>query len=198
VNVLGRIAQFYVPTFVKKRQLKELFHITGAAFGIDVPRLAGQTYAEYLVEYARFTKSAVERSIDNLYDLGSARQELCHRSFNLGDKIRRRFGISSKRDVMIACGVIYKSLGIEFRGTDEGEITIHSCFFSKYYSEQVCGVISCLDKGLVAGLSGGGKMSFTQKITEGMDCCKAILVPQENGNEISNRRRYRCWWCNCC
>ena len=133
MNPLGRFSQIYVPTFIKQRQLKKLFQITGAAFGIEVPRLVGYTYAECLVEYARFTKYAVEQSIDNQYNLGIARQQLCHQSYELGNKIRRRFDVTTIGDVMLACGVIYKCLGIEFQGTDEGEITIRNCFFSKYY-----------------------------------------------------------------
>jgi hypothetical protein len=198
VNLLGELAQIYVPTYLKRRQLMSLFEITGSAFGAEPPKLVRRTYAECLKEYALFTKSLVERSIDNLHNLGIARQQLCHQSYDLGKTIRRRFDITTTKDVMTACSLIYKCLGIEFEGMDNGAITVRSCFFSKYYSEEVCGVISCLDKGLVAGLSGGGKLSFTQKLTEGMDCCKAELVLQETTIEIGNRGGHRCWWCNCC
>ena len=196
--MLGRIAGIYVPAYLKKRELKNLFEITGSAFGAEVPGLAHLSYPECLIEFAQFTKRVVERSIDNLHNLGIARQQLCHRSYEMGNVLRVRFGLTSMTDVMAACRIIYKCLGIDFRGTDQGAITISNCIFSNYYSEQICGVISCLDKGLVAGLSGGGKLSFTQKITEGMDCCKAELVPQEKDIEDSNRGGYRCWWCNCC
>jgi len=198
MNVFGRIARIYVPAYLKKRELNNLFRITASAFGGEIPRLSGFSYAECLAEYARFTKAEVEGSIDRLYNLGIARQQLCHRSYELGSTLRKRFHVTSINDVMAACRIIYKCLGINFRGTDDGEITICDCFFSKYYSEQICGVISCLDKGLVAGLSGGGKLSFTQKITEGMDCCKAVLVQPEDKIENSDRGGYRCWWCNCC
>jgi hypothetical protein len=198
VNLLGNIARMYIPTFLKRRELMNLFAITGSAFGAEVPGLDGFSYDQCLTEYARFTKAVVDRSIDNLHNLGIARQELCHRSFDLGNTIRKTFAVTSTKDVMTACRVIYRCLGIDFRGTVKGGITICDCFFSNYYSEQVCGVISCLDKGLVAGLSGGGKLSFTQKITEGMDCCRAEFIPRETTLEDSNCRGHGCWWCNCC
>ena len=198
MNALGVIADVYVPAYLKKRELLNLFEITGAAFGSEIPVVSTLSFADCLTEYARFTKTVVERSIDNLYNLGIARQQLCHQSYELGSRLRQKFGVKTTKDVMTACRIIYKCLGIDFKGTEKGEITICRCFFSGFYSEEVCGVISCVDKGLVAGLSGGGKLSFTQKITEGMDCCKAEFIPQEHGIENSHRGGYRCWWCNCC
>lgn len=192
------MAEIYIPAFIKRRELINLFSLTGSAFGSDVPKLAGLSFDDCLTEYARFTKREVEKSIDRLYNLGSPRQQLCRNAFELGNKIRKRLRITSTGDVMMACKIIYKCLGIDFSGTEQGEITIRSCFFSEYYSDQVCGVISCLDKGMVAGLSGGGRLSFSQRITEGFDSCKATFVPQEDNLENSYRGGYGCWWCNCC
>ena len=172
--------------------------MTASAFGADIPRLAGLSYDECLAGYARFTNNVVEKSIDNLHNLGIARQQLCHQAYDLGNALRKRFDVSSTRDVMAACRIIYRCIGIDFKGTDKGEITIRKCFFSNYYSDQACGIISCLDKGLVGGLSQGGKLSFVQRITEGMDCCKAEFIPQEDRCEISDRGGHRCWWCDCC
>jgi hypothetical protein len=198
VNFLGNIARLYVPKFLKRRGLTNLFGVTGSAFGAEVPDLSGLSYAQLLDEYAHFTKGSVDRSIDNLHNLGIARQQLCRSSCELGRTYRQWFGVTSTKDVMAACRIAYQCLGIDFRGTEKGAITISKCFFSKYYSEQVCGVISCLDKGLVAGISGGGKLCFTQRITEGMECCRAEFVPQENTLEDSSRGGHRGWWCNCC
>lgn len=198
MNLLGRIAGLYVPPYLKKRGLRTLFEMTASAFGADIPRLVGLSYNECLVRYAQFTNNVVEKSIDNLYNLGVARQQLCHQAFDLGNTFREQFSVSSTSDVMAACRVIYGCIGIDFRGTDEGEITIRKCFFSSYYSEQACGIISCLDKGLVGGLSHGGKLRFVQRITEGMDCCKAEFILQENNCEISDRGGHRCRWCDCC
>ncbi|MDD5190764.1 MAG: hypothetical protein PHE50_06965, partial [Dehalococcoidales bacterium] len=82
-------------------------------------------------------------------------------------------------EVMQACGVVYKALKIDFRGSAGGQITIGSCFFSSFYTAHVCSIISSLDEGLIAGLSGGSRLEFEQRITEGKPCCKARLLPQE-------------------
>ena len=71
--------------------------------------------------------------------------------------------------------LIYKVLKIEFQGEPRGNIVIKRCFFSAYYSRSVCQLISSLDEGLLTGLSGGGKLIFSQRITEGHECCRAYL-----------------------
>lgn len=197
MNIIGTIARYYVPEYLKKRELRNLFEITASAFGAETVPVAGLTYEKMLGEFAQFTRSAITRSVDNLHNLGTARQQLCHQSYEVGHEIRRRFGVSTTSDVMAACRIVYRCLGIDFRGTEEGEITIRHCFFSEYYTEQACGIISCLDKGLVAGISNGGTLSFEQRITEGCDCCKAKFTPRELVHEIGDRGGYRCGWCNC-
>ena len=54
-----------------------------------------------------------------------------------------------------------------------GEITISRCYFSSFYSPEVCRVMSAMDRGLLAGLAGGGELVFIQRITEGQPCCRA-------------------------
>ncbi len=71
--------------------------------------------------------------------------------------------------------IIYKILGINFKGDRAGNILIARCFFSHYYSREVCRVVSSLDEGLLAVLSGGLHLDFNRRITEGSDCCQARL-----------------------
>ena len=76
---------------------------------------------------------------------------------------------------MQASAIIYRALRIEFQGEPDGTIVIKNCFFSDYYSGEVCRIISSLDEGLLAGLSAGGKVNFSQRITEKKECCRAYL-----------------------
>ncbi len=197
VNILGKIADIYIPEYVKKRELRSLYVITASAFGSDRVPPRNLSFPALLEDYAHLTQSVVSQSVDHLNNLGTARQQMCHKAYELGATIRKRFGVRSVSDVMAACRIVYRSLGIDFQGTDDGSITIRSCFFSDYYSEQSCGVISCLDKGLVAGISDGGKLSFVQRITEGCECCKAVFIPKEQAHEVGDRGGYRSGWCNC-
>jgi hypothetical protein len=82
-------------------------------------------------------------------------------------------------EVMRAGRVLYRAIGIEFRGSDQGLIEIGECFFSKYYSPATCSLISSLDAGIMAGLSDGKELSFSQRITEGFNSCKAQMREKE-------------------
>jgi hypothetical protein len=78
---------------------------------------------------------------------------------------------------MAAARMVYGLLDIDLRGTRDGRITVRRCAFSDVYSAEICRLISALDAGLLAGLSGGDRLEFTQRITEGAPCCLARLRP---------------------
>lgn len=76
---------------------------------------------------------------------------------------------------------LYRAIGIDFAGELRGElpgglpreVVIGRCFFSRFYSEGVCRLISALDSGVAAGISGGGQLEFYQRLSEGHECCWA-------------------------
>jgi hypothetical protein len=106
-------------------------------------------------------------------DVVEIRRRLYEGAYRMGEGLRRAFRVTNTADAMAAARVLYRALGIDLRATTSGEITIHRCFFSQYYSGPVCQVIAALDEGLFAGLSGGGQLAFTRRITEGHGCCTA-------------------------
>jgi predicted ArsR family transcriptional regulator len=73
---------------------------------------------------------------------------------------------------------VYGLLDIDLRGNGRGELTVRRCAFSEVYSAEVCRLVSALDAGLLAGLSGGDRLEFTRRITEGAPCCLARLRPR--------------------
>jgi len=75
---------------------------------------------------------------------------------------------------MLLDRALYRLLEIEFQG-DEGGVVISRCYFSPFYSGPICRVMSALDRGLFAGLSGGRQLVFTARITEGQAQCRAHL-----------------------
>ena len=176
MNLLLRMLQIYIPTFIKKRKIEELYNCTALAFERRIPQVKKLSFDESLEKYALFTKQEVEKSIHQGNDLQTIKNRLYQNAFCLGEKIRKRFHVTTIEEVMIMSRILYRALDIEFHGTNEGEITINRCFFSRFYSSQVCQVISSLDEGVIAGLSGGKKLIFSERITEGKDCCKACLV----------------------
>jgi hypothetical protein len=92
---------------------------------------------------------------------------------------RKRFDISNMNEVMRAGKILYGAIGIEFCGTDRGTIEIGKCFFGQFYSPATCKVVASLDAGIMAGLSGGAILSFSQRLTEGFSFCKAQLCSKE-------------------
>ena len=51
-----------------------------------------------------------------------------------------------------------------------------SCLlFRRFYTPAQCRVMSRVDAGIIAGICGGGKLRFTQRITEDCSCCKACF-----------------------
>jgi hypothetical protein len=69
--------------------------------------------------------------------------------------------------------VLYRILDIDLQGDARGEVVISRCYFSRFYSAEVCRLMSAMDRGLFAGLSNGGELTFSSRITQGQPCCRA-------------------------
>ncbi|HEX9973828.1 MAG TPA: hypothetical protein VGD14_17295 [bacterium] len=137
---------------------------------------------ECLKHYALFTKAAAEKVLQNKsMSQKIVKSNLYKHTYQMGQKIKKQLGLRTFEDALKASRFLYNMLGIDFEGNQDGEIIIRQCYFSQFYSSQVCELISALDEGMLAGISGGGKLTFCQRITEGKDCCKANL--EFNGNE---------------
>jgi hypothetical protein len=153
-----------LPDWVRKLLLRRLFTGTAGAMGVATPDLRGLSSEELLTKFARFTANA---------DADSA--ELFAVTYGFGTWLRRVFHIRSTSDVMAAARFVYRAIGIDFEGDASGEITIRRCFFSNVYTPSSCRTMSALDAGLLAGLSGGRRLLFSQRITAGFPCCRAYL-----------------------
>ena len=176
MGILLTASRFHLPRSIQKSRLIELFRATADAFQRPSPRLSGYSLGQRLTIYALFTTVNAEGSIRR-GDEYQVKECLYRNARQIGEKIRAQLKIQSLEEVMEACEVIYKALKIEFHGDSRGQICIRNCFFSSYYSPDVCRVISSLDEGLLAGLSGGLRLKFSRRITEGGECCRAQLLP---------------------
>jgi hypothetical protein len=54
--MLLKILQLYIPEFIKRKKLSELFCLTADAFQSELPEIMGLTFEECLLKYALFTK----------------------------------------------------------------------------------------------------------------------------------------------
>ncbi|MHB1391541.1 MAG: hypothetical protein ACYCYE_00400 [Clostridia bacterium] len=172
--MLTKIMQLYIPEFIKKKKLKELFLLTADAFQSELPELGGLSFEECLLKYALFTKEQAESYLQCGHSIEEVKNRLHQNSYNYGQNLRKNLHIITWEEAVTALKVIYKLIRIDFQCDKHGEITIKQCFFSKYYSGAVCDLISSLDEGLAAGLS-GGRLCFSQRITEASSCCKGYL-----------------------
>ncbi len=179
MNLALKIARLYIPSFIKKKELKNLFTLTASAFGCDAPSATHQSFEDGLTEYARFTNSMAKQIEATGKDLSPIREQLYTNAFEYGKSMRKRLRLNSKQEVREASRLLYRIIGIDFHVTQRGEITIPQCFFSRYYSASTCGLIASLDAGILAGLSNGDTLTFSQRITEGFEACKAQLSPKE-------------------
>jgi len=169
-------ARLYLPRSVRKSRLDQLVRAAADAFECDAPHLKDISLNQRLKEFALFTAENAAVGIRQGKG-GEIKKHLYINARSLGLSLRREMKLKSQEEVLKACRVIYRALNIDFRGDLRGQIVIPRCYFSLFYSPEICRVISGLDEGLIAGISGGFKLEFSQKITEGNDCCKAKMFP---------------------
>ena len=179
--MLAKIMQFYMPEFIKKKRLYELFRLSAEAFQTDMPELRGLSFTECLSKYAFFSKEQAERYLQSGCPLEEVKHRLYQNSFIFGKNLRKSLHIITWEDSVAALKTIYSFIGIDFQYDghcgltgNQDEFEISQCLFSRYYSEEVCRLISSLDEGLAAGLS-GGRLCFTQRLTDGSSCCKGCF-----------------------
>lgn len=159
--------------FVRRGLLRALNAATAAAMGRSPAPVAGLGFRERLRAYAAFTASAAHEALEREGDIAGVRTRLRARAHRLGRSLRDRLHLSDMGEAMAAARVAYGAIGIDFVGDEQGRITVRSCYFSRFYSPEVCGLVSALDEGLLAGLAGDGRLAFEQRITEGAECCRA-------------------------
>ena len=168
------IAERYVPPGVKRRELEKLFRATADAFQATNPSTEGMTFVAALRTYGEFTRDQSDRWLrqGQTEDLQA---RLFANAFRIGEEYRHRFNLDNVEKVMRMSRAVYRLIGIDFHGKADGDVIVNRCFFSTHYSSDVCRLVSSLDEGLLAGLSGGGRLRFSTRITEGYGCCRAHL-----------------------
>jgi len=138
-----------------------------------MPRLRGLSRGQCLLAYARFTAEQADEALRRGEDLPALQARLYENAYRLGRTSGVVLRARTVADVMALGRFLYGILDIDFIGNDNGEITIGRCYFSDFYSPGVCQVMSAMDRGLLAGLAGGGELAFSQRITEGHAGCRA-------------------------
>jgi hypothetical protein len=173
------LLSFCTPERVKKKEIYQLFKVTADAFNSKMPKfdLKKISSGKILQEYALFTKEKTDEFI-KAYGIDSEKltglkNRLYKSSYEMGKEIKKNLKIKNSAEILKVMKLIYKIIKIDFKKYKNGVVIINSCFFSSYYNHDICCVISSLDKGLAAGISGGSNLEFFQRITDGKGCCSA-------------------------
>jgi hypothetical protein len=176
MNLALAILDLHAPAAFRKKVLRRLVAATAGAFDVAPPSTRGLSASGLLRTYALFTRAEAERLWEEKRDQRAVERRLFDNAAEIGAGLRRTFRLCSAGDVIRMSRVVYRALGISFEGHPDGSIKISACAFSPFYSGRVCRLMSALDAGAAAGLSGGGRLEFSQRITEGHDCCLAHLT----------------------
>jgi len=160
----------------RRREIVRLFTRTAAAFGSHAPPQLARAADDLLAEYAFFTRTRVEDALTAGEDLEALDQRLFEAAFSLGSEYRLRLDLRTFADAMVAARLLYRGIGIDFRGSADGSIVVRRCSFASVYSPEVCVIVSALDRGLIAGLTGGGVLRFRERLTAGAPACLACVT----------------------
>ncbi len=170
-------ARIFLPPFLRKKYLGKLFGLTAEAFGVPVPAFEGTSDEARLRLFASFTRENALRILA-AGNAGAGGERLYRNARAFGDELRRSLGVRTFADAMTAARVLYRAIGIDFKGAPDGTVVIRSCRFAAAYTAEICGFISSLDRGILSGLAGGGDLRFVGRLTEGNDSCRAEFRPE--------------------
>ncbi len=176
MNLRLALASVYLPPAIKRRKLAELLRRTAGAFGDAAPDLTGASFEEALRTFAALTTHWAEEAARS--DPGAA-ERLRATAREFGKEVRHTLHIRTPAEAMRAARLLYGLLGIQLEARVDGTLVIRRCYFADWYAPRVCALMSALDAGVLAGLAGGGELSFASRITEGCDRCTATFHFQD-------------------
>jgi hypothetical protein len=175
MNLLVKILPHNLPVFIREEILAALFEATADAFECPAPALDHLSYDECLLSYALFTREQAEKALQTGRDIPAIKTRLYQNAYPLGERLHKWFAVDQVEEVMELGQILYQAIGVEIQGDIQGDVMVKRCYFSKFYTGPVCDLISALDDGVFSGLSGGGRLAFSERLTEGRDYCKATL-----------------------
>lgn len=164
-----RYSEKHNPRWLLCFQLQFLLNVTARAFDVPGIRIWYLPYERALREYAVFTKNCMQLCRANP-------RRLYRSAYALGHRIRYISGFTDRRDLQQLVFFLYRNIHVTMNGTIPGELTVSSCYFSRFYTPKQCALMSFVDSGIIAGLCGGGNLKFIERITEGCERCTAVFM----------------------
>lgn len=164
------------PDWIRRLEVQILLNLASHSFGrrrlwvwhMPAPK-ALSVYAAYTLECMARTEADPGR--------------LYAHAFLLGKRLRGITGLSEQQDIQRLIFYLYRNIHVSMGGALPGEITVPRCYFKGFYTPEQCRLMSNVDAGIIAGLSGGGRLYFTERLTEGAGQCKAIFEKEESNEQ---------------
>ncbi|MCD7809293.1 MAG: hypothetical protein LUH02_08115 [Erysipelotrichaceae bacterium] len=153
-------------------EIKILMKQTAKVFGVKVPKGIGFSVSKLLKNYAQLTTDISLNFIENKQDRNQLQQDLYYMAFQLGSDLRWWLKPQNNQDCFDIIVMLYRNIKISLCEQSQ-TICVHQCYFSDFYTPEVCSIISAIDQGIFAGVYQGGTLSFYKRITEGHEICVA-------------------------
>ena len=165
-----------IPDPVRRWVLRTLFRATADAFGTPMPDLRGRSADAILTTYSAYTDEHARGVLHDPARRAFVERRLRENTERLGRRVRLALGIRTTKDVLEIAHRLYRLIGIDLTGDEQGRVVVTRCAFAAAYSPEVCRVMSASDAGLMAGLTGGARLTFSERITNGSPACLATLA----------------------
>ncbi|MCD7894599.1 MAG: hypothetical protein LUG60_13010 [Erysipelotrichaceae bacterium] len=156
-------------------EIKILMKQTAKVFGVKSPTGIGFSLSKLLKAYAQLTTDMSLKFIESNQDRNQLQQNLYHMAYRLGNDLRWWLRPQNNLDCFSIIEMLYRNIEISLCEQSE-TICVHQCYFSDFYTPEVCSIISAIDQGIFAGVYQGGTLSFYRRITEEYEKCEAEFI----------------------
>jgi hypothetical protein len=191
MSIKLHLLSIWIPEFLLIRELEKTSEITNnyldtllKRYSIPIPAMKKPfkgNLEERRMMMAEYHNIRLKRLIEKLGfedSLIIGRAELYKAGYAMGRDTRKRLGVKTIKDAILAARILYKVLGINFTTEENGEhiiLRIKSCELANQYSLETCKIMSAADEGVLNGLNKKLGMKFIKRITEGAEECTACI-----------------------
>ncbi len=130
-----------------------------------------------LYAFRAFSMACIDAALESPAYARERRAALRDEALRLGGLVRK---VLNPRDEELPelVAYLYRAIGITVRGPIPGTLIFTACYFGEGYTPEHCAFMSAFDDGFVSGLCGGGSLVFSERITQGCPCCKALFASE--------------------
>ncbi len=158
---------------LKCQGVQTLVNSVAQALEVPAPKVSAHGWPAALHEFRDFSASAIEDALAS-ENPEEKRLALNKRARSVGVLVKNFFKPNRTESQEVVTR-LYAAIEIDVEFVDENTVVINRCYFSERYSPEVCAFMSAFDSGFISEVTGCNRVTFTQRITQGCTCCKAVL-----------------------